>query len=334
MAIETKQFQTPILLIVFNRIDTLQVLFDAIKAQKPKYLYVAGDGARPHVAGEAEKVRQARAIVEQVDWDCEVKTFFSETNSGSAAVGVTRAISWFFEQVEYGIIFEHDCIPHPDHFQFCEACLEKYKTDESVCIINGVNFQNGQKRGNASYYFSATGTSTWGFATWRRFWQHYDVTLANYSYKQFKKDARFYNFTWKERLIRNDRYKLLKTRKTNDWTYQTGFAVSRLHGLQIVPNVNLISNIGGGEAAHGFKDKDNWRLNRATFPILPIVHPSKVERNTEADAYQYRRVTLRPTIYIPGTAKSVEVNINSFLLAILYFAWRWLRRNFIEKPKY
>ena len=334
MATTIEQYDIPILLIVFNRMDTLQVTFDAIKAQKPKSLFIAGDAARPHIASEAEKVVAARAIVEQIDWECEVKTLFRETNSGSPALAVTEFISWFFDQVEYGIIFEHDCVPHPDYFAFCRECLLKYRNDERVSAINGVNFQDGQHRGNASYYFSATGTSTWGMASWRRFWKHYDVTLQNYPFKSMKKDADFYGFTWKERMLRNDRYKLLKSRKTNDWTYQTGFASNKIHGLFLVANTNLISNIGGGAEALNFKDNNNWRLYRKTYPILPVVHADCVQRDLDADYYQYCKVSLRPTIVLPILHKSVEVNLNRLPAALLFFVWRWFRRVFIEKPKY
>lgn len=328
-----KQLNVPILIILFNRIDTLQVLFNVIREQKPKYLYIYGDGPRLHVEGEKEKCEEARSIVNQIDWDCELKTNFRGKNSGRAGTGVSEGISWFFEHVEFGIIFEHDVIPHPDYFMFCQELLEKYKDDERVSVINGVNFQDGINRGDGSYYFS-TGSSNWGFATWRRFWLHYDLTLENYSYDVFVKDMEYYKMSRKVKMIRKDYYKLLKERKIDDWAFQVHYTQHKLHGLSIIPNANMISNIGGGESAYNLKDPNDCRLNRKIYPILPLKHPSKVELDFEADKYQTINIGLHPVIYLPWTNKSIRLNINSLFFSTLYFSWRWFRRNFIAKPKY
>jgi hypothetical protein len=328
-----KQYTTPILLIVFNRTDTLQQVFNEIRKQKPKYLFVAGDGPREWVQGEVEQCQKARDIIKQIDWDCELKTFFRERNSGSAGVAVSSAVSWFFENVERGIIFEHDVIPHPDYFALCDELLEKYKDDERISLINGVNFQDGNWRGDGSYYFS-TGSSNWGFATWRRFWKNYDLLLVNYSLENYKKDMLYYNFTWKSRLIMIDYFKLLKSKKIDDWAFQVHICMFKIHGLCIVPNVNMITNIGGGEGAYNLRDSNDPRLNRKIYPILPVVHPAKVERNLMADMYSYKHIGLRPVVYIPKTNKSIRIDIFFLPVALLWFCWRCFRRNFIAKKKY
>lgn len=38
-------------------------------------------------------------------------------------LGVSRAITWFFEQVEEGIILEDNCVPHPHIFPSCPTLL-------------------------------------------------------------------------------------------------------------------------------------------------------------------------------------------------------------------
>ena len=332
MMTDQKQLNVPILIILFNRIDTLQVLFNVIKEQKPKNLYVYGDAPRPHVEGEKEKCEQARDIVRQIDWDCNLKVNFREENSGSAGKGVSSAISWFFEHVEYGIIFEHDVIPHPDYFLFCEELLEKYKDNEKISVINGVNFQDGIKRGDGSYYFSI-GSSNWGLATWKRFWKHYDLTLEHYPYSTYLKDLKFYKLCWRESFIRKDYFKLLKEKKIDDWAFQIHQTQHKLHGLSLIPNVNMISNIGGGTDAYNLRDPDDCRLNRPVYPILPIIHPSTIERDMEADMYQKKKVMFRPVLYIPKTNKSLRLNINSVFFFLLYALWRQFRRKFITKSK-
>jgi hypothetical protein len=102
--------QTPILFLVFNRPDTTQLVFNKIREQQPRYLYVAADGWRNHKAGEKELCLETRAVIDQIDWDCDVKTLFRDSNLGCGHA-VSEAITWFFNQVEQGIILEDDCLP-------------------------------------------------------------------------------------------------------------------------------------------------------------------------------------------------------------------------------
>jgi hypothetical protein len=154
---------SPILFIIFKRVDTTRQVFDAIRQAKPKQLYVAADGPRKEVVGETELCRQTRDIIRQIDWDCELKTLFRDENLG-CGLGVSTAITWFFRHVEQGIILEDDCLPHPDFFLYCQELLEKYKEDDQVMLIGGSNFQNGTQRGKASFYFSAI-PLIWGWAS-------------------------------------------------------------------------------------------------------------------------------------------------------------------------
>ncbi len=329
--VKEKQFNVPILMVLFNRIDTLQVLFNQVRQQKPRYLYLYADGPRLNVSGEKEKCEQARSIINQIDWDCEIITNFQKDNSGSAAISVSHAISWFFQHVDYGIIFEHDTIPHSDYFAFCEELLEKYKDDERISMINGVNFQYGITRGDGSYYFSGMLTSTWGFATWRRFWKHYDLFLENYPYDLLQ--SRSFSSHWRpsQVVVPSLPLRAMFLWKPENPTYQSGFTSYKLHGLAIIPNVNMIKNIGGGPEATNYKDVNNFRLNRETYPILPIKHPSKVERNIDAENYQFKKVELRPTMFLPKINKSIRLNLNSSVIFLLWSLWRWTRRNFIKK---
>src|SRR3990170_3491351 len=144
-------FSTPVLFLIFNRPDTTQVVFDQLKKVKPKYLFVAGDGPRESVPGEHDKCEETRKIINQVDWDCEVKTLFRDKNLG-CGLAVSSAITWFFSQVPEGIILEDDCYPDLSFFRYCEELLLKYRDVDEVKLIGGNNFQNGITRGSGSYY--------------------------------------------------------------------------------------------------------------------------------------------------------------------------------------
>lgn len=171
-------FDIPILFVIFNRPDTTQKVFDEIRKQQPKYLYVAADGPRIGKSEDQMKCQITRAIIDQVDWDCDLKLLFREENLGCGKA-VSSAITWFFDQEEMGIVLEDDCLPHPDFFQYCKELLIKYKDVDKVKFISGTNFDIKSNQTDASYYFSAY-IHVWGWASWRRVWKDYHYNLSDF----------------------------------------------------------------------------------------------------------------------------------------------------------
>ena len=94
--IPNTSFNTPVLFLIFNRPNTTQQVFSAIRKAKPPRLYIAADGPRSDYPNDAESCEIARSIATNVDWECDVKTLFRETNLG-CSLAVTSAIDWFFE---------------------------------------------------------------------------------------------------------------------------------------------------------------------------------------------------------------------------------------------
>ncbi|MFM7711944.1 MAG: glycosyltransferase family 2 protein, partial [Microcystis sp.] len=141
--------------------DTTARVFEAIRQAKPPKLLVVADGPRADRADDIEKCKAARAIIEGVDWDCEVLTNYSDVNLGCKN-RVSSGLNWVFDTVEEAIILEDDCVPDPTFFRFCEELLEYYRHDQRIMVISGNNFQFGKKRTGYSYYFSVY-THCWGW---------------------------------------------------------------------------------------------------------------------------------------------------------------------------
>jgi hypothetical protein len=275
--------QTAVLFLVFNRPDTTTQVFEAIRKAKPPRLYVAGDGARMNLDGEIEKVNQVRKIATNVDWPCELKTLFREVNLG-CKTAVSSAITWFFEHEEQGIILEDDCLPHLDFFNFCETLLERYANNNRVWVITGNNFQNGVKRGDASYYFSRY-NHVWGWASWRRAWQQADMEIK--FWPKWKKSKEWENF-WLKDEVREYWMKIFDTfysGKIDTWDYPWTACVWYYGGLTATPNVNLVSNIGFGKLATHTTNSKSPFSRMVTRPLNPIYHPKAVIKNNEADFY-------------------------------------------------
>ncbi len=274
--------RSPVLFIVFSRLDTTLRVLEQIRQAKPPRLYLTADGPRKDRVGEDLKCIQTReAVLAGIDWECEVKTRFLDENVGPK-MAISSAVSWFFEHEEEGIILEHDCLPASSFFRFCDELLEKYRNDTRIWLISGSNLLKDRKWNEASYYFSQL-TNGWGWATWRRSWEQYDPHLTHYTeeevHEQLKKvfDDPFIIDTW------TYLFTATKSGKIDTWDYQAGFAHMLNNGLNIVPNNNLVSNIGFGELAENTTDAESVFASIPLQEIGTIVHPKYMLPEKEAD---------------------------------------------------
>lgn len=276
---------TPLLLLVFNRPDHTQKLIEALALVKPERIFVVADGPRVNVEGEEKQCSEVRRLVTELPWACNVTPLFRDKNLGCAQ-SVGRGITWFFEQVEEGIILEDDCIPHPSFFTFCTELLERYRDEDSVVHIGGCNFQNGKKRGRADYYFSIY-NHIWGWATWRKHWQHFDYDIdpsGTPEMKNYVGRRAAWNYMQRQ-------FELVMDGTLNSWGFRWTYACWKQRGLSIVPNVNLVKNIGFGEGATHTTSTKSPQSNLQLEAIpSPLTHPKKLELNRRADWFTHRYI--------------------------------------------
>lgn len=269
-------FPTPILFLIFNRPNNTKKVFAEIRKQKPKYLYIAADGPRNDLF-EITLCKEVRKVVTNIDWDCELKTLFREKNLG-CKYAVSSAIDWFFEHVEGGIILEDDCLPDTSFFLFCDELLKKYKHDNKIMHITGTNLNDNLKFGDGSYYCSNY-PNIWGWATWKRAWEKYDLELNNTDFylELIKNKFKYHS----EQKFWESRINLLDT-GLDTWDYQWMFSIWREDGICLNSNYNLVLNIGfDKEATH--TNGENPYLTPEIKQITNIQHPSKCEINENAE---------------------------------------------------
>jgi hypothetical protein len=276
---------TPIGLLIFNRPDFTELVFRAIRQARPKRLFVFADG--PRTAEEATLCAQTRTVIE-VDWPCDFTMETSEVNLGCrerSASGFDR----IFAECETAILLDDDCVPDPTFFRFCEEMLDRYRSDERIMSVTGANYLGRWRRGwrSPSYHFSHFG-SPWGWATWRRAWEHYDVSMQAWKHPTAK--------PWLQNVLRNDEiYRFQAMRfdivygNTHSWDVAWLFTKLLEAGLTIVPSVNLIRNVGclGGNSLPPTHAVANMPTAPMTFPLR---HPKRVEVDREHDLQQVRRI--------------------------------------------
>lgn len=237
----------PILVLAFNRADHVVEAMKAIREYKPERIYLECDGARPHKAGEKKAVEETRkAMLDAVDWQCDVKKLFRDENLGCANA-VYGAISWFFEHEEYGIICEDDIVLSQDFFRLCEDLLPRYKSVEKVMEISARN--ESFRTDIPDTYVYAQCFHCWGWATWRRAWRKMDMSMSaapRLSLLYMIKRLGFFRGCMMKWYNWHDYHNL---EKCTSWATRWFLSILDNDGLVIIPGVNLAINIGmdGGE---------------------------------------------------------------------------------------
>ncbi len=282
------RLKTPVVFIIFNRPDTTKRVFHEIAKARPPQLLVVADGPRSDHPDDQEKCMMARSCIERVDWDCQVLKNYSDINLGCKR-RVSSGLDWAFDTVAEAIILEDDCVPSQSFFRFCQELLAYYRNDTRIMNISGTNWQFGRKIGDGSYYFSRYNL-IWGWATWQRAWQHYDVDMQTFPI--FKKENQIENI-FKTIDEQNHFLNLFaKTHKgeIDTWDFQWLYARLIANGLSILPNTNLIQNIGFREDATHTKDIDARRKNNAALEMeFPLKHPDLMLANDYADRRIFKK---------------------------------------------
>ncbi len=289
------QLDTPVVFIIFKREYYARRVFEAIRNARPKVLFVIADGGRNQE--EWTLCQKTRDIIKEVDWPCDVRTNFSETNMRTKA-RIKSGLDWVFNQTDRAIILEDDCVPDHSFFGFCELMLKKYEDDERVSMITGDQPVRSWQSA-ASYLFSRY-FAIWGWATWRRAWERYDAEMSD----------------WPERRARRDLLKLTKHRGAsanltdlfnkeysgtiNSWATRWFYGCLWSGGLSIVPTVNLVSNIGD-EGVHSSPGLNN-NVPLASIDLARLIEPGDVRQNVAYDhAFFDQSFPWRPIPSIRGT---------------------------------
>ncbi|KAM3110492.1 glycosyltransferase family 2 protein [Phormidesmis sp. 146-33] len=275
---------TPVAFLIFNRPHTTARVFEAIRQAKPTQLLVVADGPRSNRAGEAEQCAAVRAIIDQVDWDCDVLKNYSDVNLGCKQ-RVATGLDWVFEQVEEAIILEDDCLPDSTFFPFCEALLDRYRDDLRIMTISGNNFQFGRRRTPHSYYFSCY-PHIWGWATWRRAWQQYDLEMQQW---ETLRDDNWLNDWLGDKNAARYWTKMFQTfyeNKIDTWDFAWIYSCWLQSGLTVLPHVNLVSNIGFDSVATHTRDVESAFANLPSTEMeFPLQHPPFMIRDRQADQF-------------------------------------------------
>jgi hypothetical protein len=281
----------PVLLLVFNRPEHTRRVMEVIRRARPSRLYVAADG--PSSSNhDVDLCEATRAIALDVDWPCDVMTLLRPENLGCRAA-VSEGISWFFEHETEGIVLEDDCVPHETFFAYCQELLTTYRDDPRVMCISGSRLSPEASAAEGSYSLART-VGIWGWASWRRAWDLYDLEMSSWPadrrgdlLRRINPDDRGFRTFWRTLFDQAWRGRI------DTWDYQWVYACWRHGGLTAIPRRNLVQNIGSDHERMTARDARRWGWMSAipTGPLeLPLRHPPRIERDSRLDEWYDLRV--------------------------------------------
>lgn len=295
--------KTPVLFTIFNRPDISVLAFKSIKEYQPQKLYIAADGPRKSKTGEEETCKDTRkAVLNEIDWPCEVKTLFRSENLG-CALAMYSAISWFFEQEEWGVIIEDDVIVGQDFYRLCEVLLSRYLNNEKIMEISAQNHSRREDINN-SYVYSQC-YHCWGWATWRRAWNKMDMDM-----KAANRLSLFYlvkRLGWFRGIMMKYYFKTAAKQlgNFNSWATRWFLSILDNDGFVICPGVNLAINTGTGEGTHYTnRDKNPYshlKIGKFTWPIKyndNVVADAKQKQYDNKDFFRIRMIGLKKKIKV------------------------------------
>jgi tetratricopeptide (TPR) repeat protein len=289
------ELKHPVVLIIFNRPGHTRKIFETIRSVKPPTLYVIADGPRTDHLEDVQKCAEARAVIDSVDWPCEIVRDYSEVNLG-VGKRVSTGLCRVFEMSGEAIILEDDCLPDVTFFRFCSELLVKYRYHQNVMMIGGTNHLEKWKPNLQSYHFSYNG-STWGWASWQRAWRKYDYAMRLWNYPEGRTEV--FDILDDKRKIEywTTIFQRTSEHHIDTWDYQWTFARWLQRGISIIPAVNLISNIGFREDVTHTNKPHSLHANLSRYSMnFPLKDPAAMVVDKEFDHKDFNMTIGKPEI--------------------------------------
>ncbi len=261
----------PVILITYKRAWHTEQVLTALKEHNIKNLFIFSDG--PKNKDDLSDVYETRLLFQKIDWT--TPTIIERDNNIGLANSIVSAVNYVFRKFDRVILLEDDCVPQKNFFNFIGTCLEKYENNEKIFGISGYTVPIPESilknYPYDLYFFPRIGS--WGWATWKRAWQHFEPDLAE-SYKKAIEDNIDLSQGGDDILLMLK--EMIDGRVKDVWTLHWILTVYLKKGYYIYPTVSHIENIGmDGTGIHcGKTDKFLSRIaneNPSKFPDNAII---------------------------------------------------------------
>ncbi len=281
-----RTLRVPVVLLAYNRPDLTERVLERVLEARPALLLIVADGPKESDE-DRRRCRATQALFDAIPSTIEQRRCVAPANLGCKR-RVASGLEWAFSQVEAALILEDDVLPEPDFFAFCETMLDRFRHEEDVLSITSLGF-DVPPSGEDSYFFSRY-PNPWGWATWRRAWQHYSEDMRDWSRVRKPRAIRRLFSDEDEQSYWRYIFDRQARGEIDSWAYHWFYSSFRRGGLHVRPHGNLVRNLGFREDATHTRDPEHQNaLLTPTAISTPLRHPGLIRRDEECDRRLYRR---------------------------------------------
>lgn len=268
--------EIPVVFFVFNRPDLTARVFEAIRAHKPKILFVFSDGPREGHPQDRKLIAFVRGEVIP-DWECDFRLIAQPENLGLRQ-SVLKGLDQVFSEFESAIILEDDMLPVPSFFDFQESLLRKYKRNEQISAVSGVSPNRlGDHTLSTSHYFFSRRVRVGAFGTWSRVWGNFRANEPSnlHSFRvKLRESQRLPGLVTKAIYFRM----ILNLESLSTWAIPFGVFSRRTNSLCVTPTFSLVESLGEGERATHTRRKTAQSLVQPIdlLRVEELLHPMEI----------------------------------------------------------
>lgn len=231
----------PIALFVYNRPEHTRLTIDALlrnSLASQSELFVFSDAAKSSLHEPA--VAEVREFIHRIS-GFKTVTIVERNENWGLAKSIIDGVTGLCNEYERVIVLEDDLVVSPHFLDFMNVSLLKYEAEERVMQIAGYMFPANLVMRTDALFLPFI--SSWGWATWKRAWVHFDASAANYAL--LKNDAQMIH-----RFNLNGNYNYFRmlasqqNGKTESWAIRWYLSVFFQDGLVLYPKRTLVENTG------------------------------------------------------------------------------------------
>ncbi len=249
-----------VLILGYMRFDGILRNLEACTQANIREVYLALDGGKDLDSIHRQSL-ELEKIFEFVDSNNMVLHVRRRNSNAGLAVGVIEGITWFFEQVDFGVILEDDLEISQDFFRFVSEAYEKFNS-RKVSVISGNNFFSA---GSSERVSAANYPLVWGWATWRDCWIEFLTSIHDPFVPHFKPNCSpKVNAFWFAAALQS------RLGLVDSWAMSFGHYVRTRDFICLLPPVNLVSNSGADSQASHSRENDAFIRHPTGSLVWPV----------------------------------------------------------------
>ena len=240
------------LIIAYRRHENVLKLINILSNQGLKRIYIAIDRNTSLDSSSLIDVNKTIEVVIAASKDMpgQLRAAIHTENVGCSAA-VLSACEWFFENEEFGLILEDDCIPAEEFLAYANYSRKVIETNSDVWLFCGTQFAPNEKSPDS--WSLSKYALIWGWGTSKSNWNQIASSLRKDGIKISSKNIGFAEKQyWSAGAARS------YSGVIDAWD---NILIQRMLALgkkAILPKYALVSNIGNDSAATHTTSDSNW----------------------------------------------------------------------------